>query len=226
MDENIGDTSPFSSRPNLPHERESQRGKACSEGPYRARPAGLDPSRLQWDERGGRGVPPGTALWGFCRGGAGGGCARQVQSGTAVLVAPKRVFVWPALREAWRGWAAALRRHGQRSGQPWTKHGGPEAVASCHCPPFPLPHICLHPFSINLSFPSCLSNLVSVGGVTVRVLGAPRLSSMRRALQGAEDLPAANCRCWGPSPTSPVQRGLFKYFPVQPTLLGQTFFPG
>lgn len=35
-------------------------------------------------------------------------------------------------------------------------------MASHHHPPFPLPHICLHPFSINLSFQSCLSKLVSV----------------------------------------------------------------
>lgn len=142
-----------------------------------------------------------------------------------MLVTPKQAFVWPALREAQRGWAAAVSHHGQRLGQPWTKHGGPEAVASCHCPPFPLPHICLRPFSINLSLPSCLSNLVSVGGVTVRVPGAPRLSSMRRALQGAEDLPAANFRCCGPSPTSPVQGGAFQVLSCATYVVKPNVFP-
>lgn len=83
-------------------------------------------------------------------------------------------------------------------------------MASCHCPPFPLPHVCLQPFSINLSFQACLSNLVSVGGVTTRVPGALRLSSTRRALQSAQALPTANSRCCGPSQASSVPGGTFQ----------------
>lgn len=96
MDENIGDTSSFSSGPNLSHERERQRGKARSEGPYRALLVALEPSCLPWEKGGGRGVLPGTspaALQGICWGSAGGGRAGQVQSSTAILIRLKRVFV-------------------------------------------------------------------------------------------------------------------------------------